>query len=120
MDELDARKDELLRFGENESLSMMQIINWMYTGRLYVHNETLYPIMKLSKKLQIQSLVNKCKKLDEDNVELASLPQMKGFRGLIFTWTVIFLSFKIQLLKSQKRNNIQMSRPSTNPRKRPK
>ena len=33
--------------------------------------------MKLSKKLQIQSLVNRCKKLEEDSVILAGLPASK-------------------------------------------
>lgn len=59
-----------LDFDEEESTSLLQIINWMYTGKLHLHNQTLYTIMKLSKKFQIQVLVSKIKKIDEENITL--------------------------------------------------
>ena len=36
------KKNELLTFTQKESLSVLQILNWMYTGKLFLHNETLY------------------------------------------------------------------------------
>ena len=61
-----------LEFEEEESTSLLQIINWMYTGKLHLHNQTLYTIMKLSKKFQIQVLVSKIKKIDEENITLGT------------------------------------------------
>ena len=61
-----------LEFDEKESTSLLQIINWMYTGKLHLHNQTLYTIMKLSKKFQIQVLVSKIKKIDEENITLGT------------------------------------------------
>ena len=46
----------------------------MYTGHLHVHEQTFYPIMKLAKRLQIQQIVQKCKKLMQENIPLANLP----------------------------------------------
>ena len=36
------KKNELLTFTQKEALSVLQILNWMYTGKLFLHNETLY------------------------------------------------------------------------------
>ena len=76
------KENSLLSYSESESISFLQIINWMYTGQLHLHNQTLYPIMKLSKKLQIQELVKKCKQVDEQNITLADLPCPKKFSNV--------------------------------------
>lgn len=69
-------KDEkdLLEYGTSEELNILQIIRWMYTGQLHLHHQTFYPIMKLAKKLQIQQIVRRCKKIEQDNIPLAKLP----------------------------------------------
>lgn len=69
---LSMKNTHSLEFEEEESTSLLQIINWMYTGKLHLHNQTLYTIMKLSKKFQIQVLVSKIKKIDEENLTLGT------------------------------------------------
>ena len=69
---LSMKNTHSLEFEEEESTSLLQIINWMYTGKLHLHNQTLYTIMKLSKKFQIQVLVSKIKKIDEENITLGT------------------------------------------------
>jgi len=70
--DLSMKNTHSLEFEEEESTSLLQIINWMYTGKLHLHNQTLYTIMKLSKKFQIQVLVSKIKKIDEENLTLGT------------------------------------------------
>ena len=71
-----------LEFDEKESTSLLQIINWMYTGKLHLHNQTLYTIMKLSKKFQIQVLVSKIKKIDEENITLGTYYRTISIRNV--------------------------------------
>ena len=67
-------ESELLEYTGDDEIIILQLIRWMYTGNLHLHEQTFYPIMKLAKKLQIQQIVQKCKKLMQENIPLASLP----------------------------------------------
>ncbi|CAG5094313.1 Oidioi.mRNA.OKI2018_I69.XSR.g13444.t1.cds [Oikopleura dioica] len=72
-------KDEesILSYSKKDEDNILQILKWMYTGELHLHEQSVYPIMNLAKRLEIPKLVSKCKRIVQGDTVLPPLPSVQ-------------------------------------------